>query len=76
MAYPRKWSPISYRSSAGQRKYAGQRPTFYRWTTQPTNHPTYKGRLLQSERRAGVVTPRGDCWHSVEKQQMIMSLME
>jgi len=28
MAYTHKWSPISYRSSAGQRKFAGQRPTF------------------------------------------------
>jgi len=28
MVYPHKWSPISYRSSAGQRKHAGQRPTF------------------------------------------------
>ena len=26
MVYPHKWSPISYRSSAGQRKHAGQRP--------------------------------------------------
>jgi len=36
MAYPRKWSPISYKSSAGQRKDTGQRPMLYRWTTQPT----------------------------------------
>jgi len=36
MVYPHKWSPISYRSSTGQRKHAGQRPPFYRWTTQPT----------------------------------------
>ena len=34
--YPHKWSPISYRSSAGQRKHAGQRPMFNCWTTQPT----------------------------------------
>ena len=27
MVYPHKWSPISYRSSAGQGKFAGQRPT-------------------------------------------------
>jgi len=33
MVYPHKWSPISYRSSAGQRKHAGQRLTFCRWTT-------------------------------------------
>jgi len=36
MVYPHKWLPISYRSSAGQRKHAGQRPMLYRWTTQPT----------------------------------------
>ena len=27
MVYPHKWSPISYRSRAGQGKFAGQRPT-------------------------------------------------
>jgi len=32
-AYPHKWSPISYRSSARRRKNAGQRLTFYRWAT-------------------------------------------
>jgi len=37
MAYPHKWSPISYKSSAGQRKHIGQRPMLYRWTTQPRN---------------------------------------
>jgi len=36
MAYPHKWSPISCRSSAGQGKLAGQRPTFYRCSNQPT----------------------------------------
>jgi len=30
MAYPHKWSPISYKSSAGQRKDTGQRPMLYR----------------------------------------------
>jgi len=35
--YPHKWSPVSYRSSAGQRKYAARRPTFYHWATQPCN---------------------------------------
>jgi len=29
MVYPHKWSPISCRSSAGQGKFAGQRPTSY-----------------------------------------------
>ena len=32
--YPHKWSPISCRSSAGQGKFAGQRPTFYHGATQ------------------------------------------
>jgi len=27
--YPHKWSPISCRSSAGQAKFAGQKPMFY-----------------------------------------------
>jgi len=36
--YPHKWSPVSYRSSAGQGKFAGQRPTFYHCATQPTRH--------------------------------------
>jgi len=35
MAYPHKWSPISYKSSVGQRKHIGQRPMLYRWTTPP-----------------------------------------
>jgi len=35
--YPHKWSPVSCRSSAGQGKFAGQRPTFYHCTTQPIN---------------------------------------
>jgi len=35
MAYPHEWSPISYKSSAGQRKHIGQRPMLYRWTTPP-----------------------------------------
>jgi len=37
MAYPHKWSPMSYKSSAGQRKHFLQIPMLYRWTTQPTN---------------------------------------
>ena len=36
MAYPQWWSPISCRSSAGQGKFAGQRPTFYHCATPPT----------------------------------------
>jgi len=29
MVYPHKWSPISCMSSAGHRKFAGERPAFY-----------------------------------------------
>jgi len=36
--YPHKWSPVSWRSSAGQGKFAGQRPTFYHCATQPTTY--------------------------------------
>jgi len=41
--YPHKWSPVSYKWSIGQGKFAGQRPTFYRCAMQPTNQLT--GRL-------------------------------
>jgi len=34
--YPYKWLPISCRYGADQWKFAGQRPTFYHWATQPT----------------------------------------
>jgi len=50
MIYPHKWSPISYRSSVGQRKHAGQRPKFYHWTTQPTNVSTGMGDRLQPDK--------------------------
>ena len=33
--YPYKWLLISCRSGADQWKFAGQRPTFYHWATQP-----------------------------------------
>jgi len=39
MAYPHKWSSISYKSSARLRKHIGQRRMLYRWTTQPTLSP-------------------------------------
>ena len=32
------WSPVSCKSSAGQGKFAGQRPTFYHCATQITNY--------------------------------------
>jgi len=38
-----RWSPVGYRSSAGQGKFAGQRPTFYRCATQPTWRPSWPG---------------------------------
>ena len=34
--YPYKWSAVSRRSSAGQRKFACQRLTFYHYATPPT----------------------------------------
>ena len=54
MAYPHKWSPISCRSSAGQGKFAGQRPTFYHCAAPPTVTTAYCNNLLLSlpERRA------------------------
>ena len=38
---PTKWSPVSYGSSAGEGKFAGQKLTFYHWATQPSIQPTY-----------------------------------
>jgi len=49
MAYPHKWSPISCKSSAGQRKDTGQRPMLYRWTT----------------RGDGSDSPQAQCWHTL-----------
>ena len=37
--YQYKWLPISCRSGANQWKFAGQRPPFYHWATQPTKWP-------------------------------------
>ena len=58
MAYPHKWSPISYKSSAGQRKHIGQRPMLYRWTTQPTGQSAAgnKGRIAYSTTTATTVS--------------------
>jgi len=52
-----KWSPISYKSSAGQRKHIGQRPMLYRWITQPTR---IEGALL-------VTTKISELWPSGAK---------
>ena len=43
---PTKWSPVSYRSSALHGKFAGQRPTFFRWATQPTVYDLRKIYIL------------------------------
>ena len=45
MVYPHKWSPVSYRSSAVQEKFAGKRPAFYHCTS----HGTGTLRCLQNE---------------------------
>jgi len=37
MAYPQKWLPSWYRSSAGQGSSPAKRPTFYHCSTQPTS---------------------------------------
>jgi len=62
MAHPHKWSPISYKSSAGQRKHIGQRPTLYRWTTQPT--AAHAASLLQRRRSTEVNQTLHDVWPS------------
>jgi len=58
MVYPHKWSPISYMSSAGQRKHTAQRPMFYRWTTQPTNKARTYGPYLRAVRTGSAYRPR------------------
>ena len=50
MAYPHKWSPISYKSSAGQRKDTGQRPMLYRWTTQHNHSWVVRKHASQNSR--------------------------
>jgi len=51
-AYPHKWSPISWRLSAGQGKFAGQRPTFYHCATlymwHSKQHVTHNAPVNQS----------------------------
>jgi len=42
--YPHKWSSVSRRSIAGQRKFACQRPTFYHCATQPTKTRAHANR--------------------------------
>ena len=44
--YPHKWSSISSRSSVGQGKFAGHRPTFYHCAMQPTKYNEYSLSVL------------------------------
>jgi len=44
--YQYKWLPISCRSGADQWKFAGQRPTFYHWATQPIKSIKYRENKL------------------------------
>jgi len=57
---------ISYRSSAGQRKHADQRPMLYRWTTQPRNsnggYPLPQCVLIGSVEISLVVAGGSDPW--------------
>jgi len=46
-----QWSPISCRSSAGQGKFAGQRPTFYHCATPPTTARVLRLNHCDSELR-------------------------
>ena len=46
MVCPHKCLPVSYRLSAGQGKFAGQRSTFYRCATQPAADNVYSGMCL------------------------------
>jgi len=39
------WSTVSYKSSVGQGKFAGQRTAFYHCATQPTNESRLKCKL-------------------------------
>jgi len=47
--YSHKWSPVSCRSSAGQGKFAGKRPTFY--TAVPRNKQSLGLRVSETKRR-------------------------
>jgi len=50
MAYPHKWSPISYKSSAGQRKHIGISAKDQCSTAGPHNQPW------------GMMEPGGEHW--------------
>ena len=71
MAYPHWWSPISCRSSAGQGKFAGQRPTFYHCATPPVPEPVPEGKtnLHFTEARDSEWQ-----WHQLGHMQVCTSL--
>jgi len=66
MAYPHKWSPISYKSSAGQRKHIGQRPMLYRWTT-----PGCQVKLCNPSLIAVCINHAPAAWALIIKSRMI-----
>jgi len=41
--YPHTWSPVSYRSSTGQEKFTGQRPTFSKMIKETHDFPELSG---------------------------------
>jgi len=72
MAYPHEWSPISCRSSAGQGKFAGQRPTFYHWATPPTTPPT-RNTIISNT--SNYFCAMWNTWKFIERLQRRMRLM-
>ena len=79
--HPHKWSPVSYRSSAEQGKFAGHRPTFYRWATQPTytnmkHHKPHPSPLLVKNTLQTVVgRPRSTAHHGLVSTFVIAHLV-
>jgi len=75
--YPHKWSPISCRSSAGQGKFAGQRPTFYQLchaTNQATSYCTSlrrSNKLCWSIQRqlGNIINGWENDWHGLDHGQ-------
>ena len=56
--YRHKWSPVSCRSSAGQGKFAGPRPTFYHFATQLTRDAFAIAKFLSESSFHGQYLPR------------------
>ena len=65
MIYPHKWSPISYRSSAGQGKLASQRLTFYRCATQPGKDcmAVIRCQYPHMDYKAFTISASNNAWH-------------